>query len=100
MKKCMSCKGEMRELAAKTPEGVHYQYYRCVICGEEIVNMLQLHEVAQKYREMKKFHTKVSQWGMSLGLRIPKELATRYRLKQNREVAIIPEKNGLKIIPV
>ena len=98
MKKC-ACNGKMKELKANTPEGVEYSYFRCEKCGEEIVDMKQLHNVAQKYREMKRFHVKLSKWGMSLGLRIPKELAERYSLKNNEEVTIIPEDKGIKIIP-
>lgn len=48
---------------------------------------------------MKRFHAKISKWGMSLGLRIPKELATKYHLKDDKKVTIIPEKEGMKIIP-
>ncbi len=89
----------MKELAAKTPEGVEYKYFKCTKCGEEIVDMSQLHNVAEKYREMKRFHAKISKWGMSLGLRIPKELVQKYRFKDNEEVTMIPEKEGIKIIP-
>ena len=99
MKKCSECKGEMKELKAKTPEGVEYAYFKCNKCGEEILNMSQLHNVAEKYREMKRFHAKISKWGMSLGLRIPKELALKYNFKNNGEVTMIPEKEGIKIIP-
>ncbi len=90
----------MVELKAKTPEGVEYKYFRCKECGEEIVDMKQLHDVAQVYRDMKRFHAKVSTWGMSLGLRIPKELAKKYDFRNNREVTIIPEKEGIRVIPV
>lgn len=89
----------MKELTAKTPEGVGYKYFRCGRCGEEILNMNQLHNVAQKYREMKRFNAKVSKWGMSFGLRIPKELVQRYNFKDSKEVTIIPEKEGIRIIP-
>lgn len=99
MKRCSECNGEMKELTAKTPEGVEYRYFRCVKCGEEIVDMKQLHSVAQKYREMKTFHAKVSRWGLSLGLRIPKELVKRYHFKDEEEVTIIAEDKGIKIIP-
>lgn len=99
MKKCSECKGEMQELSAKTPEGVEYKYFKCNKCGEEILNMSQLHTVAGKYREMKRFHAKISKWGMSLGLRIPKELVQRYNFKDEEEVTMIPEKEGIKIIP-
>ncbi len=99
MKKCSECSGKMKELKAKTPEGIEYSYFKCSKCGEEIVNMRQLHNVAQKYREMKRFNAKISRWGMSLGMRIPKELVKKYNLEDNKEVTIIPEKEGMKIIP-
>ena len=49
MKKCSECNGEMQELKSKTPEGIGYYYYKCKKCGEEIVDMKQLHNVAEKY---------------------------------------------------
>ncbi len=96
MKKCSECNGKMKELKAKTPEGVEYNYFRCEKCGEEIVNMKQLHEVAQEYREMKRFHAKISKWGMSLGLRILKSLVKKQHFKDNEEVTISPEDKGIK----
>ncbi len=89
----------MKELTAKTPEGIEYMYFKCEKCGEEIVDMNQLHNVAEKYREMKRFHAKLSKWGMSLGVRIPKELVRKYNFKDNSEVTIIPEDKGIKIMP-
>ena len=67
--------------------------------ADEIVDMKQLHSVAASYRNMKKFHAKISKWGTSLGVRIPKELVEKYKFKDNEEVTIIPEETGLKIIP-
>lgn len=99
MRKCPECQGTMKEKIAKTPESVDYSYYRCESCGEEIVNLQQLHEVAEKYRTMKTYHAKLSTWGFSLGLRIPKDLIKKYRFKNEEEVVIIPEKKGLRIIP-
>ena len=99
MKKCPECNESMIELSDKTPEGVTYHYFKCKKCGEEIVDMKQLHNVAQVYREMKRFNAKLSKWGMSLGVRIPKELVEKYNFKDNEEVTMIPEKEGIKIIP-
>ena len=99
MKKCTECSGQMVELSDKTPEGVTYSYFKCKKCGEEIVDMKQLHNVAQVYREMKRFNAKISKWGMSLGIRIPKELVEKYNFKDNAKVTMIPEKEGIKIIP-
>ena len=58
-----------------------------------------LEDFAQKYREMKRFNAKISKWGLSLGVRIPKELVKKYNLKGNSNVVIIPEKDGIRIIP-
>ena len=99
MKKCAECEGTMRELKAKTPDGVEYSYYKCNKCGEEILNMKQLHEVAEQYRTLKKYNVKLSKWGLSLGIRIPKELVKKYNLKNEGEVSIIPEKKGIRIVP-
>ena len=98
MRKCTECKGTMQEFKAKTPEGIEYSYYKCKKCGEEIVDMKQLHAVAEKYRILKKYQVKLSKWGLSLGLRIPKELVEKYKLKTAEEVSIIPEKKGIRII--
>ena len=86
-------------MSAKTPEGVDYSYFKCKKCGEEILDMAQLHNVAEKYREMKRYNVKLSKWGQSLGLRIPKEVARKYNLKDDREVTVIPEKEGIRILP-
>ena len=98
MKKCAECQGTMQELKAKTPEGVEYNYYKCKKCGEEIVDIKQLHEVAEKYRVLKKYQVKLSKWGLSLGLRIPKDLVKKYHLKGDEEVSIIPEEKGIRIV--
>ena len=98
MKSCLECSSKMIEKTAKTPEGFSYNYFKCSKCGEEVVNMKQLHNVAEKYRVMKSYHVKLSKWGLSIGLRIPKEVAERYDFRDKREVSIIPEEKGIKII--
>lgn len=60
--------------------------------------MNQLNEVAEKYRKMKRYSAKVSKWGTILGVRIPKELVKKYKLKENEEITFIPEKDSIKII--
>ncbi len=99
MKKCSECKGKMVEKTGKTPEGFEYKFHKCSKCGEEIVDMKQLHNVADKYRLMKKYHAKISKWGLSLGIRIPKDLVDKYGFSDDEEVSIIPEKKGILIIP-
>jgi len=89
----------MRLSKATTPEGIEYEYFKCENCGEEVLNMEQLHKVAEKYREMKLYKATLNKWGESLGLRIPKELVVKYKFRNNEKVSIIPEKKGIKIIP-
>jgi len=98
MKKCSACGKKMQEKEAVTPEGISYKYFTCSKCGEEIVDMKQLHDVAERYRAMKLYHAKVTRWGQSLGFRIPKALVTKYHFKANDEVALMPEKNSIKLI--
>ncbi|MFQ5620263.1 MAG: AbrB/MazE/SpoVT family DNA-binding domain-containing protein [Candidatus Nanoarchaeia archaeon] len=100
MKQCTSCNTNLVEKSSFTPDKVPYKYHACPKCGEEILDRNQLHEVAQKYRTLKKFHVKLSKWGLSLGLRIPKELIEKYHFRPNEEVTIIPEEDGLKIVPL
>ncbi len=95
---CPKCKGKMAEKRDKTPEGVEYRYSKCGKCGEEIVDMKQLHAVAQQYRVMKKYTAKISKWGESLAIRMPKELVKQYSLKQNEDVTLIPDKKAIKIV--
>ncbi|MFH1592605.1 MAG: AbrB/MazE/SpoVT family DNA-binding domain-containing protein [Candidatus Woesearchaeota archaeon] len=99
MKICSECNAKMNEMTGTTPEGINYKYYKCGKCNEEIVDMKQLHNVAEKYRTMKRYRVKLSKWGLSLGIRIPKELVNKYKLSDDEEVSIIPEKDGILIIP-
>ena len=100
MKRCMICQGPLKEEHAKMPDGVPYTFYRCRKCGNEVLDMEQLHAVAEKYRILKKYHIKLSRWGVSLGLRIPKEVAKQYGFGEGQEVLLIPEKEGVKLIPI
>ncbi|MFH1391159.1 MAG: AbrB/MazE/SpoVT family DNA-binding domain-containing protein [Candidatus Diapherotrites archaeon] len=96
--KCTKCSKKMVEKKGSTPEGAEYNYYQCKECNEEILNMEQLHKVAKQYREMKKYTAKLSKWGESIAIRIPKEILKTYNLKENEKVTLIPEKKAIKII--
>ena len=98
MKKCSECKSKMIETSSKTPDGVEYDYYRCNKCGEEILDVGQLGAVAKKYREMKRHRAKINRWGLSMGIRIPKDIVQRYHLKPGKEVSIVPDKKGILIV--
>ncbi len=89
----------MKKKEAATPEGIRYEYFKCESCGEEIVDMTQLHAMANKYKALKIYHAKMTRWGQSLGFRIPKALVIKYHFTPDEEVTVIPEKDGIKIIP-
>ena len=95
---CSKCSGKMAKKRGETPEGVEYSYFSCEKCGEEVLNLEQLEEVAKKYAEMKKYSVKISQWGESLAMRFPRDLAKKYGLKKNEKLTLVPEKNSIKII--
>ena len=98
MKRCVECGGMMGEGSGTMPDGIPYKFLHCAKCGEEVLTMDQLHEVAEKYRAMKKYRAKLSRWGASIGMRIPKDLEKQYHLKPERVVTIVPEKQGMRII--
>ena len=96
-KRCTECGKAMRLDKGALPNGVPYQRWVCA-CGESVLDMEQLHELAEAYKKWKRHHVKVSKWGGSLGIRIPKELVKQYKIKANDEVALIPEKHGMRIV--
>jgi len=97
MKKCSQCGKTTVIKYAKLKDGTPYQYYSCT-CGEHFLDMKQLHEVAEIYRKKKRNIAKLSRWGVSLGVRIPKEIVQKYNLKEKSEVTFIPEENGIRMI--
>jgi hypothetical protein len=88
----------MEEKNATLKDGMPYTYFYCKKCKDEFLDMNQLHEVAELYRKKKKTTATLSKWGSSLGIRIPKELVQKYKLKEKSEVTFIPEENGIRMI--
>lgn len=82
------------------PNGILYRYWRCEKCGEEVLDMEQLHESALMYKKLRKLPSvKVSKWGTALALRIPKEVVVSQRIKLGETVRIQKEKIGFRVIP-
>ena len=63
-----------------------------------MIDMKMMELLAQEYRKLKQHRATLSKWGSSLGVRIPKELTEKYRLKDHTEALFIPEKDGIKIV--
>ena len=99
-KKCTECSGKLVEMLNHHPDGVPYKYWHCTKCGDEFLDMTQLHETAEIYRKLKRAKViKMSQWGSALAIRIPKEIAIKQKLKPGTTARIIPEKVGFKVLP-
>lgn len=82
------------------PNGIHYRYWSCEKCGEEVLDMEQLHESALAYRKLKKLPSvKISKWGNALAIRIPKEVVQKERLRAGETAIIRREKTGFRVIP-
>jgi hypothetical protein len=96
--KCTKCNILMEERTSILKDGTPYKHYYCIKCKDSFLDMKQLHEVAEIYRERKRNIAKLSKWGVSLGVRIPKELVQRYKLKEKNEVTFIPEEGSIRMI--
>lgn len=98
--KCWGCGGKAIELIDRDPDGVVYKYWKCMKCGDAVLDMDQLHEAAEQYRRlMKAKRAKISKWGTALAVRIPKEIVISQKIKPGEKVRIQEEKNGFRVIP-
>lgn len=96
MRKCSECGSRMIK-GLSSIEGAEYEFYKCTKCGDEVIDMGQLHDLSGKWREVKRYKAKLTPWGKSLGIRIPRELVKKYALKG--EVTLIPDDKGITISP-
>jgi len=98
--KCWECGGKRIELADRDSDNVIYKYWKCMKCGDAVLDMDQLHEAAEQYRKLiKAKHVKVSKWGTALAVRIPKEIVISQKIKPGETIMIQEEKIGFRIIP-
>ncbi|MBI5066447.1 hypothetical protein HZA97_09520 [Candidatus Woesearchaeota archaeon] len=69
---CPICKGKMEKIVDEIKQDkVGFEAFKCSSCGEELVNMKQLKELSDKYRELRKSkETIFAKWGNSLAVRI------------------------------
>ena len=93
-----TCGGKRIKISGKTPESVNYTYWRCPKCKEEVLGMKEFHELSEKYKILRRYSAKTTKWGLSLGIRIPSEIVKRYKIKDKKELTIIPEKRGFRVI--
>lgn len=94
---CMECRGKMIEKTGSIA-GVSQRYWECAKCGDKVVDMEQLHEAAEKWRELRKKAAKISKWGTAIAVRIPKEIVKEKKIKIGQEAFFAPEKEGFRVI--
>jgi len=99
--KCPLCSGKMKEVVDKIQkDNISYKVFKCVLCGEELLNMKQLGKLASQYRELRKAReSKFAKWGNSIAIRIPKEFIKELKIKSGRKALLKEEKGVIKIIP-
>ncbi|NQU79545.1 AbrB/MazE/SpoVT family DNA-binding domain-containing protein [Candidatus Woesearchaeota archaeon] len=97
--KCTTGKMEKVKDIMET-DGISFEIFRCVACGEEIMDMKQLGALAKKYRKLRKAkEITFAKWGNSIAVRIPAEIVEEFSIKPGKHGLLTKEKEGIKIIP-
>lgn len=99
---CPACKkGIMQKTkGVMEQDGIEFEIFRCVACGEEIMNMEQLKILAQAYRKLRKAKEVIfAKWGNSIAVRIPSDIVEEYHIQSGKHGILTTDKNGIKIIP-
>jgi len=99
--KCPMCKGKMeitKDIIKQ--DKIEFEAFRCMSCGEELLDSKQLKNLAAKYRKLRAAKEIVfSQWGNSIAVRIPKDIAEEYHITSGTHGLLTKDKDGIKIIP-
>lgn len=97
--RCVLCDGKTTSKMLDHKEfGVSLGLFKaevCEKCGESFFNEATAEKIQQKSKEMGLFglakKAKVAEFGNSLAIRIPKELATFLNLKKGKDVLLVPK---------
>ena len=98
---CPICKGKM-ELAKSfiKKDSVEFNAYKCVSCGEELMNSKQLRELSDKYRQLSRARDiTFAKWGNSIAVRIPSAIAEKHHLTSGKHGLLMEDKDGIRIVP-
>jgi hypothetical protein len=80
-------------------DNVGFTAYQCAKCGESLLNMRQLGELAGKYRALRKAKKiTFSKWGNSLAVRIPQDFAKDLDIKEGDHALLKKTESGLEIV--
>ncbi len=100
---CPTCKnGKMEKVKDKIDgDGIEFEALKCSSCGEEIMNMAQLKNLAGKYRRLRKSkEVTFTKWGNSIAVRIPQEITKEFNITSGVHGILTAEKESIKIIPI
>lgn len=100
--KCPICNKEEMEKAKDLmkQDGIEYEVFKCSKCGEEIMDMTQLKNLASKYRKLRKAkEITFAKWGNSIAVRIPHDIVEKYKITSGKHGIMSNDKEGIKIIP-
>lgn len=81
-------------------DGIEFEAFKCVLCGEEIMTMKQLKTLANKYRKLRSAkEITFAKWGNSIAVRIPRDITNEYKITPGKQGVLIKDKRSIKIIP-
>ena len=99
--RCPICKGKMEKIEDTIKQdNIDFEAFRCVSCGEELMDMKQLKSLAQKYRRLRKAkEITFAKWGNSIAVRIPNDIVNEYSITSGKQGILTKDKEGIRIIP-
>ena len=82
-------------------DGIDFEAFKCSSCGEELLDMNQLKSLAGRYRNLRKAKDiTFAQWGNSIAVRIPRDIADEFKITSGKHGILKKEKDGIKIVPM
>ncbi len=100
--KCPTCKkGYMVITKDKMGEdNIEFKAFKCKHCNEELLDMRQLKDLADKYKKLRKAkEITFKKWGNSIAVRIPKEITKEYNIISGKHGILTKDKMGIRIVP-
>src|SRR3989338_1002519 len=84
---CPTCQGTMEKKKDSMEEdGIEFEAFKCVKCGEEIMNMKQLKALAAKYKKLRNAkEVTFAKWGNSIAVRIPSDIAEQFNISVGKQ---------------
>lgn len=81
-------------------DNIDFEAFKCLSCGEEILDMKQLKILAGKYRKLRKIkEVTFAKWGNSIAIRIPSNIVEEYKITSGKHAIMTTDKEGIKIMP-